>query len=176
MFFATDFTKQEPQPPENRRQPASSGVCMTSHRRPLHSIDPGLSACVCRTVLCPSHHSVINAFLKWCIVKITYLYIFFISILTSHRFSFALCCYFSRKINISQDQSFQSAAWLSNAALMWPLPDPHLSFCLSSSLSFTVQSPRQELRFTNRLTCCGSCPLVWCLVWGKATLMCRVWL
>lgn len=63
-----------------------------------------------------------------------------ISILTSHRFSFALCCYFSMKVNISQDQeSSQSAAWLSNAALMWPLPDPHLSFCLSSSLSFTVQ-------------------------------------
>lgn len=84
-----------------------------------------------------------------------------ISILTSHRFSFALCCYFSMKVNISQDQeSSQSAAWLSNAALMWPLPDPHLSFCLSSSLSFTVQSPQQVLRFTYRLTCCGSCPLV----------------
>lgn len=83
------------------------------------------------------------------------------SILTLHRFNFALCCYFSMKVNISQDQeSSQSAAWLSNAALMWPLPDPHLSFCLSSSLSFTVQSPRQVLRFTYRLTCCGSCPLV----------------
>lgn len=74
VFFATDFTKQEPQPPENRHQPALSSVCMTSHRRPLPSIYPGLSACVCRTVLWPSHQSVINVFLKWCIVKITYLY------------------------------------------------------------------------------------------------------
>lgn len=74
VFFATDLTKQEPQPPENRQQPALSSVCMTSRRRPLHSIYPGLSACVCRTYLCLSHQSVINAFLKWCIVKITYLY------------------------------------------------------------------------------------------------------